>query len=58
MIDWTSVGFGIIPGWFDKTSKPVEVPNMHTVRRVFVDTGWNMVCTNLRKNAVFSLATA
>ena len=58
MIDWTSVGFGIIPGWFDKTSKPVEVPNMHTVRRVFVDTGWNMVCTNLRKNAVFSLATS
>lgn len=55
MIDWKTVGFGVNPGWLEKTSKPMEVPNMHNVRRVFLDTGWNMVCTNLRRNAVFTL---
>ena len=55
MIDCKTVGFGVNPGWLEKTSKPMEVPNMHNVRRVFLDSGWNMVCTNLRRNAVFTL---
>lgn len=58
MIDWTSAGFGVLDGWIDKVSKPIIVPNMHNVRRVFLDSGWNMGCTNLRKNAVFSKAAA
>lgn len=56
MLDWSTMGFGVTAGWFEKTSSPIIVPNMHNVRQVFLDSGWNMVATNLRNQAVISKA--
>lgn len=53
-LDWSSLAIGMLAGWGEHMSKPIMVPNKHNVYRVFMDGGWNMVCTNLRKQAVIS----
>lgn len=56
MIDWKSLAIGMVEGWMEHTSKPSEVAGMHNVLAVFLDGGFNMVCTDLRRNAVFHKA--
>lgn len=56
LIDWKSMAFGTISGWDRHLSEPKDVPGKHTVRQVFLDGGVNMICDNLRKQAVFHLA--
>ena len=58
MIDWKTLAFGTITGWDKHLTGPSEVPGKHTVRQVFLDGGVNMICTNLRKQAVFHKALA
>ena len=53
MLDWKTLALGMLDGWMEHTSAPAVVPNKHTVRAVFLDSGFNMICTNLRKQAVF-----
>lgn len=54
MLDWKTLGVGVMEGWENNLSKPMPVPGKHTVRRVDRDASLNMVCTNLRRQAVFS----
>lgn len=54
MIDWKWLAIGVLAGWENNLTKPYMVPNKHNVRRVDLDASLNMVCTNLRKQAVFS----
>jgi len=56
MIDWNWMAVGVVDGWEQNLSKPMVVPSKHTVRRVDLDASLNMVCTNLRRQAVFSKA--
>ncbi len=58
IIDWSTMQFGIIKGWKERISAPQTVPGKHNVRAVFLDAGTNMICTNLRKQAVFHKALA
>ena len=55
MLDWKWLAIGVLAGWAENLSKPEPVPGKHTVRRVDMDVSLNMVCTNLRRQAVFSL---
>jgi len=52
MIDWKTMGIGCMSGWENNMTKPYMVPNKHTVRRVDIDVSLNMVCTDVRRNAV------
>ena len=52
LIDWSTMQFGIIKGWKERVSAPQTVPGKHNVRAVFLDASLNLVCTNLRKQAV------
>lgn len=52
-IDWKWMALGMMEGWSEHLSKPTPVPGKHNVRQVFLDSGCNMVCTNLRRQAVF-----
>jgi len=54
MLDWKWLAIGVLAGWENNLTKPYMVPNKHNVRRVDLDASLNMVCTNLRKQAVFS----
>ncbi len=54
MLDWQWLAIGVLPGWENQLTKPYMVPNKHLVRRVDLDCTLNMVCTNLRKQAVFA----
>ena len=56
MLDWKTLALGMLEGWQKHVSAPQVVPGKHNVRAVFLDAGWNMVCTNLRKQAVFHKA--
>lgn len=58
MIDWTSIALGVLAGWNEHWSEPKEVAGSHNVRQVFLDGSVNMVCTNLRKQAVIHKALA
>ncbi len=53
MLDWKWMGLGVLSGWENQLSKPYRVPGMHLVERVDLDCSLNMVCTNLRRQAVF-----
>ena len=53
MLDWNWLAVGILAGWGNQLTKPYMVPNKHLVRRVDIDCTLNMICTNLRKQAVF-----
>ena len=56
MLDWKSLALGVMEGWQQQVSAPSVVPGKHNVRAVFLDAGVNMICTNLRKQAVFHKA--
>ena len=52
LIDWKWMALGMMSGWAEKVSPPKEVAGKHNVRRVFLDSGVNLACTNLRRQAV------
>jgi len=56
MLDWKSLGIGVMAGWEKNVSKPMPVANKSKVRRVDLDVTLNMVCTDLRRQAVISKA--
>lgn len=56
MLDWKSLVVGIMGGWQNNLSKPYMVSDMHNVRRVDLDASFNMVCTDLRRQAVITTA--
>jgi len=58
LINWKTLALGILSGWKEKLSSPIVVPNQHNSRQVFLDGGLNMICTNLRTQAVFHKALA
>ncbi len=54
MLDWKWLAIGVMSGWENNLTAPYQVPNKHLVRRVDLDATLEMVCTNLRRQAVFS----
>lgn len=56
LLDWKWMSIGVMPGWENKLTPPYMVPGKHNVRRVDHDASLNMVCTNLRRQAVISTA--
>ena len=56
MIDWKKLAVGVLAGWQNQLSKPEPVPSMHLVSRVDLDASLNMICTDLRRQAVISKA--
>lgn len=52
MIDWKVMAIGVMDGWENRLGAPYMVPDKHTVRRVDLDAGLQMICTDLRKQAV------
>jgi len=54
MIDWKKMAVGVMAGWANNLSAPYMVPGKHLVRRVDLDASLNMVCTDLRRQAVIS----
>lgn len=56
MIDWKWIALGMLEGWMDKATAPTPVAGKHNVRAVFLDSGFNMVCTDLRRHSVFHKA--
>lgn len=58
MLDWKWLALGMMEGWQKHVSAPTPVAGKHNVRAVFLDAGTNMICTNLRKQAVFHKALA
>lgn len=56
MLDWKWLTIGVLSGWENQLTKPYMVPDMHLVRRVDLDATLQMVCTDLRRQAVISKA--
>lgn len=54
MIDWRWMTLGTLPGWENNLTAPYMVPSKHLVRRVDLDATLEMICTNLRRQAVFA----
>lgn len=54
MLDWKTLAIGVLAGWENNVTKPYMVPNKHNVRRVDLDASMNMICTDLRRQAVIS----
>ena len=52
MIDWKWLAVGVMAGWENNLTNPYMVPGKHLVSRVDLDASLNMICTNLRKQAV------
>jgi hypothetical protein len=57
MLDWQWLALGVLSGWENQLSKPYAVPDMHLVSRVDLDASLNMICTDLRRQAVFYTAS-
>jgi hypothetical protein len=55
-IDWKWLTIGIMAGWENQLTKPYMVPGKHLVRRVDLDCTLQMICSNLRKQAVYHVA--
>ena len=53
LLDWKWLAIGVMAGWENQLSAPYMVPNKHLVRRVDLDASLNMICTDLRRQAVF-----
>jgi hypothetical protein len=53
-LDWRWLAVGILSGWENNLSAPYMVPNKSKVRRVDLDATLELVCTNLRKQMLFS----
>ena len=58
MINWKTLALGVLAGWKEHLSEPMVVENQHNSRQVFLDGGLNMICTNLRTQAVIHKAIA
>ena len=56
LLDWKWLAVGVMAGWANNLSAPYMVPGKHNVRRVDLDASLNMVCTDLRRQAVLSKA--
>lgn len=56
MIDWKTLVFGCVDGWDKKVSAPIQDNNDHNLMKGFLDMSCEMVCTNLRNQAVLALA--
>lgn len=56
MIDWKTLVFGTIAGWDKKVSAPKEDNTQHNTMKGFLDMSCEMVCTNLRNQAVIAKA--
>ena len=54
MLDWSTLGLGVLSGWDKRVSPPQTVADQHNVRAVFLDASYNFMCTNLRNQAVIS----
>ncbi|WP_309381993.1 phage major capsid protein [Cerasicoccus frondis] len=54
MLDWKWLVCGAMAGWENNVGAPYMVPNKHLVRRVDLDASLNMICTDLRRQAVIS----
>lgn len=54
MLDWKWLAVGVLAGWENNLSAPYMVPGKHLVRRVDLDASLNMICTDLRHQAVLS----
>ncbi len=52
MLDWKWLAVGVLAGWENQLTKPYMVPDKHLVRRVDLDCTMQMICTNLRRQAV------
>ena len=52
MLDWMWLAIGVLAGWQNQLTKPYMVAGKHNVRRVDLDATMQMVCTNLRRQAV------
>lgn len=58
MIDWKTLVFGTVSGWDKKVSAPKEDNAAHNTMKGFLDMACEMVCTNLRNQAVIHKAFA
>lgn len=58
MIDWKTLCFGTVAGWDKKVSAPKEDNSQHNTMKGFLDMAVEMVCTNLRNQAVIAKASA
>lgn len=56
MLDWKWLTIGILSGWENQLTKPYMVPDKHLVRRVDLDATLQMICTNLRRQAIIAKA--
>lgn len=56
MLDWKWLAVGVLNGWESNLTKPYMVPGKHLVRRVDLDATLQMICTNLRRQALFNIA--
>lgn len=56
MLDWNWLTIGILSGWENQLTKPYMVPDKHLVRRVDLDVTLQMICTNLRRQAIIAKA--
>lgn len=56
LLDWSWLAIGILKGWENQLTKPYMVPKKHLVRRVDLDATFQMVCTNVRRQAVINTA--
>ena len=54
MLDWKWLAVGVLAGWENQLTAPYMVPNKHLVSRVDLDASLNMVCTDIRRQAVIS----
>ena len=58
MLDWSTLGMGVLSGWDKQVSAPKPDADRHNVRNVFLDASMAFVCTNLRNQAVISKAAS
>jgi len=58
MLDWSTLGMGVLSGWDKHISAPKEDADRHNVRNVFLDASLAFICTNLRNQAVIAKAAA
>ena len=58
MVDWKTLVFGTLAGWDKKVSAPKEDNAQHNTMRGFLDMSCEMVCTNLRNQAVIAKAAS
>lgn len=56
LLDWMWMALGVMAGWENRTTGPYMVSDMHNVSRVDIDATMNMICTDLRRQAVFYVA--